>query len=257
MSSSSDEEDEAPPPLDDVSKELSKLGVKDGAYAAKPAARAASKAAPVKQGMRRGFFDAPRKKPQQQEKKKKKKKDGMVEIKAWKGGGDLGGQGSQTKVPEWMKIDPNSDQAKLMQMKEKVADAMKPTADMMQNVMQNPDLMKGFDNPEVMQAVNDIAKNPENIKKYQNNPQVMAFYQSMAGTMAKRFEQLAEDEERNKASNNPKSNASARQAPVDANPQGSSLEEKLLVVENPSRGNDDGASPRPASEDFKPLIEEL
>ena len=51
-----------------------------------------------------------------------------------------------------------------------------------QNVMQNADLMKGFDNPEVMQAVNDIAKNPENVKKYKDKPQVMAFYQSMAKT---------------------------------------------------------------------------
>ena len=229
------------------------VAVLAGGYAVKPAAKAASKAAPVKQGMRRGFFDAPRKKPQQ----KQKQKDGMVEIKAGKAREGLGGQGSQTKVPEWMKIDPNSDQAKLMQMKEKVADAMKPTADMMQNVMQNQDLMKGFDNPEVMQAVNDIAKNPENIKKYKNNPQVMAFYQSMAGTMAKRFEQLAAEEEKKKASNNPKSNESATQRPVDAKPQRSSLEEKLLVVDNPSGGNEDDASPRPASEDFKPLIEEL
>ena len=35
MSSSSDEEDEAPPPLEDVSQELSKLGVKDASYEAK------------------------------------------------------------------------------------------------------------------------------------------------------------------------------------------------------------------------------
>ena len=64
----------------------------------------------------------------------------------------------------------------------KVVDAMKPTPVTMQNVMQNAELM---------QAVNDIAKNPENVKKYKNNPQVMAFYQSMAKTMASRFEQLA------------------------------------------------------------------
>lgn len=30
----------------------------------------------------------------------------------------------------------------------------------------------GFDDPEVMAAVNDVAQNPQNMKKYQNNPKV-------------------------------------------------------------------------------------
>ena len=73
---------------------------------------------------------------------------------------------------------------------------MKPTPDMMQQVMGNEALMSGFDDPEVMQAVAEIAKDPAVIKKYRGNVKVMQFYQSMAGTVAKRFEHLAEEEEK-------------------------------------------------------------
>lgn len=41
----------------------------------------------------------------------------------------------------------------------------------------------GFDDPEVMAAVADVAKNPANMAKYQNKPKVMAFYKAMASMM--------------------------------------------------------------------------
>ena len=124
MSSSSDEEDEAPPPLEDVSQELSKLGVKDASYEAKSSdkgGKAKSDAgAAQKKGLRRGFFDAPRKRTKPKgNASQKPDREGLVEIKAKKSG--PGGSGPESKVPDWMKIDPNSDQAKLMQMKDKVS----------------------------------------------------------------------------------------------------------------------------------------
>ena len=42
----------------------------------------------------------------------------------------------------------------------------------MQQVLANPALLAGFDDPDVMRAVNDIAKNPANLQKYQANPKV-------------------------------------------------------------------------------------
>ena len=87
-------------------------------YKAKPAAKPSAQV--PKKGMRRGFFDAPRRKPAA-----KRKEDGVVELRGPKGGGGGGGGiGSGAKgpsVPDWMRIDPNSDQAKLMQMKDKVS----------------------------------------------------------------------------------------------------------------------------------------
>ena len=259
-SSSSDEEDELPPPLEDVSKELSKLGVKDSnsAYEVKPK----PKKPPASKGIRRGFFDAPRKKGGKASsttagasagKKKSSstssssssssssKDEDVVELK-----GKSGQKGN--KVPEWMKIDPSSDQAKLMQMKDKIVDAMKPTPDMMQNVMKDADLMSGFDDPEVMQAVGDIAKDPKNINKYKNNPKVMAFYQNMAKTMANRFDQLAAEQDTHQQKH-PQQPPSSRSTGSTEKQRGG-IEDKLLFT------NKSEASPK-SSEEFKPLIEEL
>ena len=140
----------------------------------------------------------------------------------------------------------------------KVVDAMKPTPDMMQNVMQNADLMKGFDNPEVMQAVNDIAKNPENVKKYKNNPQVMAFYQSMAKTMASRFEQLAAEEEdaKGKGTSKEKSHHGGGGGGQRGDTREPSFKDKLVVTDV-GDGSSRGAERAPPAKEFTPLIEEL
>ena len=42
----------------------------------------------------------------------------------------------------------------------------------MEQVMGSPELMTGFDDPEVMAAVNDIAANPQAVQKYKSNPKV-------------------------------------------------------------------------------------
>ena len=45
---------------------------------------------------------------------------------------------------------------------------------MLEGIMGNPALMKGFDDPEVMAAVDDVAKHPENLQKYRGNPKARA-----------------------------------------------------------------------------------
>ena len=130
---------------------------------------------------------------------------------------------------------------------------MKPTPDMMQQVMGNEALMSGFDDPEVMQAVAEIAKDPAAIKKYKGNVKVMQFYQSMAGTVAKRFEHLAEEEEEAKGAGG-RGNDSRQQQGAGGTGK-TKLEEKLTVVGGTGDGG--AAGERPAGKDFKPLIEEL
>ncbi len=52
------------------------------------------------------------------------------------------------------------------------ADSLKPTPKSMESVMGSPELMAGFDDPEVMAAVNDIAANPQAIHKYKSSAKV-------------------------------------------------------------------------------------
>lgn len=55
-------------------------------------------------------------------------------------------------------------------------------------VMQSPDLAAGFDDPEVMRAVQDIGSNPGLMRtKYANNKKVQRFYAAMAGHVGQRL----------------------------------------------------------------------
>lgn len=52
------------------------------------------------------------------------------------------------------------------------ADDLMPTQDSIRQIAGNKSLLAGFDDPEVMQAVNDVAQNPANIHKYKSNKKV-------------------------------------------------------------------------------------
>ena len=47
-----------------------------------------------------------------------------------------------------------------------------PTEQKIGEIASNKELMAGFDDPEVMQAVADVAQNPASIAKYKNNKKV-------------------------------------------------------------------------------------
>lgn len=53
------------------------------------------------------------------------------------------------------------------------ADSLKPTPESIEEVMHSPQLIAGFDDPEVMAAVNDIAANPQAMHKYKSNAKVL------------------------------------------------------------------------------------
>ena len=52
------------------------------------------------------------------------------------------------------------------------AEDLKPTEETINQIAGNKGLMAGFDDPEVMQSVNDVAHNPANIQKYKTNIKV-------------------------------------------------------------------------------------
>ena len=204
--SDSDSEDERPPPLADVSAQVAAArtrragaGGGSGGGGGGPGGRGRAAEAPgppevpagKPKAIKRGFFDAP----------KRKKKAGAkgreapvaVKVKAKPAGG-LGGRAGPA-IPDFLKVDVEEDKM-ARQFKEKLTTAMKPNPDMMKNhVMNNPALMAGFDDPEVMAAVTEISQNPKAMAKHQSNPKVVTFYQSMAQMMADRCDELAEAEE--------------------------------------------------------------
>ena len=53
--------------------------------------------------------------------------------------------------------------------------------------MGNSALMKGFDDPEVMAAVDDVARHPENLQKYRGNPKASALLCFCESVLARLF----------------------------------------------------------------------
>jgi len=143
-----------------------------GATAAAPAA---PKPAPAKpKALKKGFFDAkPKKKKDVRNTPEpydgvKYDADGIEEIPTL-----VGKKYANVKdahIPDFMRVEPDEEAKKLGEVKQKLVDALKPTPELMKGVAADENLMAGFDDPEVMAAVDDVAKHPENIKKYQNNP---------------------------------------------------------------------------------------
>ena len=78
-------------------------------------------------------------------------------------------------------------------MKKELMDKLKPDKQTVDEVLNNADLMSGFDDPEVMRAVDDIAKDPRNMRKYANNPKVLQFYSRMAGMVGNRLEKMGDN----------------------------------------------------------------
>lgn len=52
------------------------------------------------------------------------------------------------------------------------SESLAPTEETVQQVCRNPALLAGFDDPEIMAAVADIARDPAAFKKYSSIPKV-------------------------------------------------------------------------------------
>lgn len=75
-------------------------------------------------------------------------------------------------VPAGFIIPPSPKETAALKARDQLVAALKPDGDTMQQVMANPALLAGFDDPDVMRAVDEIAKNPASLQKHQSNAKV-------------------------------------------------------------------------------------
>lgn len=164
------DDDDAPPPLSSLSCQVDALLAKQSQGV--KVASVTQVASGRQGGLKKGFFDRP---PTQLSRKlhtKSKEDEEVIHIKA---------NPSKAKaIPASFMLDHDAQTQQLNNMKQKVADALKPTPELMKTVTSNQQLLSGFDDPEVMAAVNEVAQNPSSFKKYANNAKVVAFYKEMA-----------------------------------------------------------------------------
>mmetsp|Transcript_20376 Transcript_20376/g.36564 ORF Transcript_20376/g.36564 Transcript_20376/m.36564 type:complete len:148 (-) Transcript_20376:55-498(-) len=91
-------------------------------------------------------------------------------------------------IPDFLKIEPSEEEKKYQKYKEDLIEKLKPTPDMIANISKDDQLVNSFNDLEIMKAVEDVAKNPQNFKKYSNNPKVMAFYSAMGKIAGEKLE---------------------------------------------------------------------
>ncbi|GLC35783.1 hypothetical protein PLESTB_000493800 [Pleodorina starrii] len=203
-----DSDDDAPPPLSSLAEQIDALKLRSQGdestsgrsdlpqeellrvanvvvMPAKQGSGQASKPAPSPT-LKKGFFDAPPKrkpKPPPPAEPKKPAEEEIPMIRAKKG---VGGGGPV--IPDFLRVEPDEQEKRYIAMKADLLDKLKPTPDTVSKIGQDPALLAAFDDPEVMAAVNDIAANPQNVKKYKDKPKVRAFYEAMGKLMGDKLQ---------------------------------------------------------------------
>lgn len=64
---------------------------------------------------------------------------------------------------------------------------MKPTQELVKDVMETTDIKNGLEDPEIMAAVAEIAGNPDAMHKYKNDKKVVEFYNQLGKLMRSRI----------------------------------------------------------------------
>eukprot|EP00955_Chlamydomonas_euryale_P020078 213604-Chlamydomonas_euryale.AAC.21 len=105
-------------------------------------------------------------------------------------GKKLGIGSSGKAIPDFMRVEPDEQTKRMQEAKSKLIDALKPTKETIDDLQTKPGLMSSFEDPEVMAAVDEIAKNPSAMAKYQNNQKVKDFYSAMAAFTGARLEKM-------------------------------------------------------------------
>ncbi|KAA6419314.1 MAG: hypothetical protein FRX49_10713, partial [Trebouxia sp. A1-2] len=105
-------------------------------------------------------------------------------------------------VPDMFMIPPDEQEMQYAAMRKRMTEELMPTEDTIKEIAGNESLLAGFDDPEVMRAVQDVAQNPANIQKYKNNEKVQVFYQQMGSVMAQRCDELGSSKASSRQPNN-------------------------------------------------------
>merc|ERR1711934_964449 len=119
-------------------------------------------------GFKKGFFDAaPKKAP------KKKKEEEMIVLRPKEKPKPKG----HIEGFEMPSIDVTASQVNsVLDMKDKPTDQwMSP--ELLQAIASDPELLKGFQDPEMQKMMEEIGKDPKAVEKYQDNKRLMKFYE--------------------------------------------------------------------------------
>jgi hypothetical protein len=73
---------------------------------------------------------------------------------------------------------------------ESFARAVGPSEETLGRIAADPVLSQGFEDPEIMAAVAEVARDPDAFEKYKGNPKVARFYRTWAGMLGERLQEV-------------------------------------------------------------------
>ena len=94
-------------------------------------------------------------------------------------------RGRAPPVPDFLLLPPDARAAA----RDGLLSALRPTPDMLGRISGDPVLAAGFEDPEVMAAVADVAADPARIAKYRGSAKVLRFYAAMGQLAGARLEE--------------------------------------------------------------------
>ncbi|KAJ9505538.1 hypothetical protein QJQ45_028048 [Haematococcus lacustris] len=163
--------------------------------ASQPANKSSAATKVQDKALRKGFFDSKGSKP------KPKIVVSKADIITLTGKQAEPGRGGPA-IPDFLRVEPDDMEKRMLEVcglmvwqcrgQGPVAVGTAATSAAERGIQSNQELVRGFDDSEVMAAVEDITRNPDNMKKYKGNRKVEAFYKAMAGMAGQRLSSLSE-----------------------------------------------------------------
>eukprot|EP01018_Ginkgo_biloba_P016307 Gb_15403 [translate_table: standard] len=87
-------------------------------------------------------------------------------------------------IPEFLRVENPREK-----FRQEITRLMKPTEELVKDVLNNEVIKNGLEDPEVMFAVQQIASDPDSINKYKNNSKVTHFYSQLGKLMGDKIKE--------------------------------------------------------------------
>jgi hypothetical protein len=83
-------------------------------------------------------------------------------------------------------LPPDKDQ----QWREAFCRAVGPTPETLGRIESDPVLAEGFEDPEIMAVVAEVARDPDAFERHKGNAKIMRFYRTWAGMLGERLQEV-------------------------------------------------------------------
>ncbi|CAD7698063.1 unnamed protein product, partial [Ostreobium quekettii] len=192
LSTMSGSDDEEPPPLSGDPRQVEALESRvgcaegEGGWSASNAGQAGELGSSLAWGksLKRGFLSASRRRKRAGGRDAQPGAEEAIPVLR----GSPNRNTNAGSIPDFMHIPAAKEMERLEAAKKDLLQKLRPTEESVRRIQEDPVLAAGFDDPEVMAAVHDIALDSGRMRAYAHNRKVVEFYRAMGVAMGQQLE---------------------------------------------------------------------